>query len=540
MMRTLPIMALAVLGNGLQAQEHFQRAFGPLQTSGEYQVAGAIRHPNGAWTMRGGASGANTVLRVGPDGQDVWSRELASTQFSAFGGVNSIAGAPNNGAIVVRTDSIRIIGADISERSFDVIKMNSAGAVEWARQHTFTVPDELIVPSDGHAIAGAPGGNFYVSSGEPSRPILFRFAAGGPLSWAKELVAVHPIGHVRSLTSDDAGNCILLADGSAAFGDTDRVVVMKISPTGTIQWSFIMQPFATGRSFLPAKAIARANGHTLISGAEYGNGTAAFGVLIDLDMTGSLAWARRYAFEGDQSLTTYTADERSDGHLWLDFQEGGYGLAHLTATGEVVEAERFTYQVSGNSVGVVEWQLKLINDDHLGLVGDYFIDQSWTSDDPSCDWLWDLDAMSPELCGTDPVSITSTPLAAQDIIIAVGPTLQNTSLSSQAITVTATAAAPAPNASACAIILNTPEADNTASVRISPTLLSAGEAVQVHGAPAGTATILDAAGRLLVSVPLNGNERSTLPTDACAPGLHTVRVSDRSGRPVGTARLMVQ
>lgn len=534
-------MALAILATlcgTTKAQDHFQRAFGPLLPSGEFQVSGAIRHANGAWSMRASEPGSSSVLRIGPDGNDLWLRQLASTQFSTFGGISNLADAPANGVLVVRIDSIQALGQDLSERSFDVIKLTSSGAVEWAWQHTFTVPAQLLVPSDDHAIATAPDGSFYLDGGEPARPLLFRFTANGQLSWVKELVASHPIGHVRSLATDAAGSCILLADGSAAFGDQDRVVLMKIAPTGTVQWSFIMQPFATGRSFLPSKAIARATGHTLVSAEEYGNGTSTYGVLIDVDQTGALAWARRYAFDGDQGLTTYTADERNDGHLWLDFQEGGYGLAHLTPDGEVVLAERFTYQVSGNSIGVVEWQRKLIRDDHLGLVGDYFIDQSWTSDDPSCDWLWDLDAMDPELCGTDPVTITSTPLSPQDLIIANGPTVQAATLNSQAIIVTSTAAPAAPNTSACAIILFAPAPEATDALRIAPTVLSPGEPVRLDAAGAGLARILDASGRLVIAMPMMGGT-ATLPTDACVPGLHIVQVVNTAGRPLGTARLTV-
>lgn len=538
-MRLLPsLLFILGLGPSALAQDHFQRAFGPLLPSGEFQVAGAVRHGNGAWTMRASDPDVSSVLRIGPDGNDLWLRQLASTQFSTFGGISNLADAPANGVLVIRTDSLQVVDQDLSERSFDVIKLNSAGAVEWAWQHTFIVPQELFVPSDDHAIAAAPDGSFYVDGGEPARPLLFRFTANGQLSWVKELVATHPIGHVRSLATDAAGSCILLADGSTAFGDQDRVVLMKIAPTGTVQWSFIMQPFATGRSFLPAKAIARANGHTLISGSEYGNGTASFGMLIDLDMTGTLAWARHYAFNGDQSLNTYTADERSDGHLWLDFQEGGYGLSHLTAEGEVLEAERFTYQVSGNSVGVVEWQRKLVHQDHLGLVGDYFIDQAWTFDDPSCDWLWDLDAMDPDLCGTDPVTITSTPLSPQDIIIANGPTVQAATLSSQAIIVTSISAPAAPNTSACAIILSVQGSEATDALRIMPTVLSRGGSVRVNAAGTGLARLLDAMGRVVIEVPVQGGA-ATLPTDACAPGLHIVQVVNTTGRPVGSTRLVV-
>lgn len=531
---------LAGLCQHVCAQEYFQRAFGQPQVSDVFGSSGAIRHTNGDWSMRGGAAIVNPVLRIGPDGNDLWTRHLSSAQFSTIGGIISFADAPANSVLVVRIDSIRVIGADLSERSFDVIKLTSAGNVEWAWQHTFTVPGQLSSPGDGHPIASAPDGHFYVYGGEPARPLLFRFTPSGQLSWVKELVATHPIGHVSSLTTDAAGSCILLADGSASFGDVDQVVVMKIAPTGTVQWSSTMQPSTPGRSFLPKKAIARGNGHTLVSGEEYGNFTFNHGVLIDVDMNGAFQWARYYDFNDGEGLTTYTADERSDGHLWLDFQKGGYGLVHLTPTGEVVDAQRFTYQILGNSLGVVAWDRKLIHSDHLGLVGNYFIDQPGTWNDPRCNWLWDLDAMAPDLCGTDAVTVTSTELTQQEIVITPGPSMQNATVSSQAITVTANSAAPAPNVPACAVILAVPQLEGTVTINVHPSLVYVGEQVRIQGAPHGHARILDATGRLLATIPMNGDDAALLPTDACAPGLHLLHFTDATGRMVAATRIMVR
>lgn len=533
------LSAVLLSATCVHAQTHFQRAFGPLVTSNAFDVRYAVRHASGSWTMRASQPNPSTVLRMNADGTDTWIRKLSSPGFSTNSGIINIGAGPANSAVVVRLDTVEQLGSGQSRRSVDLVRLLEDGSLGWAWQYTYDVPEVLFVPSGGHALAMAADGGFFLDSGEPSRPLIMRFAADGTPIWIRELIADFPIGELKDMVATDDGGCVLLANGSEEFPQPERIILAKIGADGSLLWDRNYDPAAAERRFLPHSLIERMDGHLLVSAIAYGAGEPSAGVLLDLEPDGAIQWVRLYRFGEQGSLTTYSAVERSDGHIWMDFQQGGYGFTHLGSTGEVLATERFTYGIMGNTTSVVAWEEILMHEDHLGVVGGYFQDQSWTNEDPRTEWLWSLDAMDPAFCGSESVVITSYPIATTDVVEGTGLSLIDASVTGHAVAVDLETPALPEHIQACGIILDVEGPSPPQTLRIRPSVAEVGTLIVVETEGAVHTDFVDLTGRIGTEIRLAPSGTGVLSTADLWPGTWLLRSWNAQGDLIGTARIQL-
>ena len=537
--RTTSFILAAALLSGSRGQNFFQRSFGPLTDTGAFNVVDAVRHANGSWAMRTNVPGNRTILGLEPDGTNDWITRLSSPQFNANGEAQVIASGPGNGSIVVLGDTMVSISANISRRHFDLIGLGSAGNLLWSRRHYFDIPAAIYFPNYFHDVASTPTGGLYVEGGEPELPAIFKFSSSGVTEWGRSISGPGPVGNISDMIPDGNGGCYFLADGQRIYDDSSRFVIGRLNANGALAWCKSAKPAQSGRVIDPKNVILRANGHLLLLGLEYGAGEAWRGVLLELETDGDPVWMRKYAYMGGETMDLYSVRERSDGRLWMDFQSAGYGFILLNADGSVDHAQRFTYQQTGGSVGVVAWSQTLMYNDELGVVGAYFIDHPGQPD-PRTEWLWNLDAMAPDFCGTDTVTVEAFDTELDDLVYASGFSVSVCNVGDVALTVQTSTVDLPPSLSSCSIILGTPEAEVPSASWIGPTLLSAGKPVTVRANGLSTVQVFDLTGRTVASAKALGPDQLYIRTDGWSSGIHMVRACDERGQILGVGRVVVE
>lgn len=531
-------MAAALL-SGSRAQNFFQRSFGPLTDTGAFNVVDAVRHANGSWAMRTNVPGDRTILGLEPDGTNDWITRLSSPQFNANGEAQVIASGPGNGSIVVLSDTMQSISANVSRRHFDLIGLGSAGNLLWSTRHYFDIPAAIYLPNYFHDVASTPTGGLYMDGGEPELPTIFKFSSSGVTEWGRSINGPSPVGNISDMIPDGNGGCYFLANGQRIYDDSSRFVIGRMTANGTLAWCKTAKPELSGREIAPRNLILRANGHLLVLGVEYGAGEAWRGILLEMEADGDPVWMKKYAYVGGETMDLYSVRERSDGRLWMDFQTQGYGFILLDDDGAVDHADRFILQVNGGGIGVVAWGQTLMHDDELGVVGAYFIDYPGQPD-PRTEWLWNLDAMAPDFCGADTVTVEAFDTELDDLVYASGFSVSVCNVGDVALTVQTSTVDLPPSLSSCSIILGTPEAEVPAALWIAPTLLSAGVPVTVRADGLSTVHVFDLTGRMIVSAKGLGHDQLHIRTSGWSSGIHMLRACDERGGILGVGRVMVE
>jgi len=525
-------LSFPILGQG------FQVTFGPQLTNGEYQCGRFDVQQDGSISAAGYVDGTSMLLRMNTSGSPASAWRLTATGMGPRL-ITEVSGSTNNSTIVVLRDTITSNGPGSSRRYFSIARVSSSGSALWSTRHYIDVPADLIVPSDRNHLEAAPDGGFFLNTGEPSRPTLMKCGPSGTVLWVRELISTDGAGRFRSLVADADGGCFFLA-GDQPYPDTSTVVVGHFTADGVLDMERVVRPSAQGRYLIPSHLIVRQNGHLLVTCTEVGGGQPGKDILLEMGMDGGMTGGWSCAHSSGNSLNMYRALERSDGHLFVDLQYGGYGFAELDANGAVVRTDRFPYQPMGNALGVVEWQQTMMRDDHLIVAGDYFIDEYDTGNDPSTDLLWDLNAFDPGFCGTDNVDIDVQQLILDDLISASDFTASPASIGSASITVTSSTAALPQVLPFCGLWIGTEETQSNTGPIVRPTLLSEGSPFSVSTPGRSMVEVLDTRGRLMHRANLNDGAITEIATNGWSKGTYCVRTTGQDDAASHTVRIVIE
>lgn len=537
--RIATFTVVATLVTASHGQNFFQRSFGPLTDTGAFNVVDAVRHANGSWVMRTNVPGDRTILGLEPDGTNDWITRLSSPQFNANGEAQVIASGPGNGSIVVLGDTMVSVSANVSRRHFDLVGLGSAGNLLWSTRHYFDIPAAIYLPNYFHDVASTPTGGLYVDGGEPELPAIFKFNSNGVTEWGRALSGPTPVGNISDMIPDGNGGCYFLADGQRIYDDSSRFVIGRLNANGTLAWCKTAKPAQSGRVIDPKNVILRANGHLLLLGLEYGAGEAWDGILLEMNSDGGPVWMRTYSAQDGGSMDLYSVRERSDGRLWMDFQDSGYGFILLNSDGTIDHADRFMYQPVGGGYGVVAWSQTLMYNDELGVVGAYFIDYEWQPD-PRTEWLWNLDAMDPDFCGMEPVTVASFDAQLNELVFEQGFSVSVLNVGDVALSVQTSTVDLPPSLSSCSIILGSPEVQAQPMLLIAPNVLSEGMMFTVQADGLYQVQVFDLTGRAVVSAVTPGHDQLRIGTSGWSTGIHTVRAYDERGGILGVGRVVVE
>jgi hypothetical protein len=188
---------MSISGDGSVAWER------RIITSDYVSVDALVAGDDGLVAMGGqayvGATGVDAwVAALDSTGAEIWSRSLGS---ASIDGIDDLASTPGGGWVALgHTD-----GYGAGDLDVWVVKLDSAGQIEWQKTYGSTGPDS------GTTVAVRAGGGYSFAGLLDGTPWLAALTADGSVEWERTYVpdgTVGSVGSVRSLGTDDGGHLV--------------------------------------------------------------------------------------------------------------------------------------------------------------------------------------------------------------------------------------------------------------------------------------------------------------------------------------------
>ncbi len=273
-----------------------------------------------------GAGGEDfLVIKLAEDGSLGWKKTLGGSSWDTAYAVQQTS---DSGYIVAGRTASSGMGAGDAL----IVKLYLSGVVQWQRTFGGTLYDEA------YAISETTDGGFIVtgktnSSGSGSYSFdlfVLKISSAGSLQWQKIYGGVHSDeGRAIEQTSD--GGYILCGISHTSDSNSDEIIVLKLSSTGTIQWQ---KSFGETYTFLRddgAYSLEQtSDGGFLIVGELYFSAEEI--VAIKLTGAGALQWIKKIDLPNSiaysvQQLSTggyvLTGKMRSDSSVIAQLTSGG-------------------------------------------------------------------------------------------------------------------------------------------------------------------------------------------------------------------------
>ncbi len=255
-----------------------------------------VQTPDGGFAISGeaesfGLAGDFFLLKLNSDGTVQWVR--------CYGGASSdpcfsmIKTSDNGFAMTGRTSSFGAGNGDAL-----VLKISSAGALEWARTYGGSAYDFawcITQTTDGgYALTGTTQ-----SSGAGGYDIFaIKLSSAGAVDWARTFGGTNEEMGYSIIQTSDGGYAISGYTFSFAPGGNTDLIVIKLDASGNTLWA---RTFGGG-GLEDAWGLVEAGDGGIVVGGE--TGTSAYGaggidfMVIKLNSDGSTAWIRTYGGTG--------------------------------------------------------------------------------------------------------------------------------------------------------------------------------------------------------------------------------------------------
>jgi uncharacterized delta-60 repeat protein len=247
------------------------------QTSdGGYILAGYTQ------TVGVGYSGC-LVIKLNSTGAAQWARTFFTSGIeNAF----SIQQTSDNGYIVAG-----YTGPLFTPDDFFVLKLSSAGALQWAKTYGGSgtdIPWDIQQTSDnGYIVAG-----YTESYGAGNRDFLvLKLNSAGAVQWAKTYGG-SGYDHLYSIQQTSDGGYIL-AGFTLSYGvGSGDMLVLKLSSAGDVQWA---KAYGGSGADFPYSIQQTSDSGYIVAGITLSYGQGSYDVLVlKLSSAGDLAWARTF------------------------------------------------------------------------------------------------------------------------------------------------------------------------------------------------------------------------------------------------------
>jgi hypothetical protein len=223
-------------------------------------------------------------LKLDADGSISWQRRYSSTP-NAVGG-RAMKAASDGGWILGGGQFLSSVGWEVV-----LVKINSAGAIQWQKRYGAADYDELIgidQTEDGGYVLAVRSNDF--SAGEMDYMVV-RVDSVGALQWAKTYGGADydEIKAVRA--APDGGYYVVGRTESFGLGGSD-VWLLKLSSSGAVLWQ---KTYGASGSDQGTDVYLTPDGNLLVSGmtSSYGTGVGDVWAL-SLDASGNILWQKTF------------------------------------------------------------------------------------------------------------------------------------------------------------------------------------------------------------------------------------------------------
>ena len=296
-------------------------AYAIQQTSdGGYIVAGMT-------ASFGDEEGETWLIKIGPGGNIQWQKTYKQ---------NSLYEAH---AVVQTYD-----GGYIAAGPRNLLKLDPDGEVEWQKslrkkEYEYVVVYSVQQTSDGGYIAG---GEFRYEEGNRERDAwILKLAQDGTKEWDKTY-GENDLDQANSiLQTNDGGFAVAGQKDARGWGESGRVWILKLHPSGEIQW----QKIYLGDKEDYARSIQQTNdGGYIVAGStsSFGAGSSDIWIL-KIDLEGSIEWQKSIGGEGQDFARSVRQTT-----------DGGYIVAGTTHSFGLGDGDMWVLKLDAS--GDVKWQ----------------------------------------------------------------------------------------------------------------------------------------------------------------------------------------
>jgi len=318
-------------------RQSWARTYGEILNGGAYSIQ---QTDDGGYIV----AGYETSL-LGPTGYDFWILKLSSSGHTewqrAYGGngpdmARSIQQTIDGGYVIAGY----ISPSTLAERGFCVLKLDSAGDIEWQRAcggNDEDWPTSIQQTSDGGYIVAGITTSF--GAGDYDYWIL-KLSASGDIEWQKAYGGSSFDSATSTQQTSDGGYIVAGYTSSFGTGGSD-IWILKLTQLGDIEWQKTYG--GVGSEWTTSIQLTTEGGY-IVSGytSSFDNGTGDIWIL-KLFPSGDIDWQRVY--KGNSSDGAHSVQQTVD---------GGYIVAGFTESFGVGRRDVWVLKLS--SSGNVEWE----------------------------------------------------------------------------------------------------------------------------------------------------------------------------------------
>ena len=327
-----------------------------IASNGDYLITGLTESSNNDFTYNQGQADF-FIMRLNPNGTVLWQKTFGGSNFDF---AQNVVETTEGGFVIGGTSasSNGDLTANNGNYDFWIVKINSAGVIQWQKNYGGTNDDslyEIIKTSDGGFIMT---GDTYSSSlpnyHGNSDVLVIKLNSQGDLLWQKCF---------GGSGSDSGSSIIETSDGNFLIGASSQSTnydvtgnhggffdfwVFKITPSGTIIWQkalggssgdqLTQVSQATDGNYLACGASESTDGDLTIN-----NGGRDFWV-VKLSTSGTLLWQKTMGLGGNEIANTI-----------IQTNDGGYLVAGQTANPGLTTSDLWVIKLSNESLNTNEW-----------------------------------------------------------------------------------------------------------------------------------------------------------------------------------------
>ncbi|MCX6281192.1 MAG: T9SS type A sorting domain-containing protein [Bacteroidetes bacterium] len=290
-------------------QSMFTRVFYDDTAFRSVQVFGAVRTPDLNYLFGGYKDWRPSVIKMDQAGNIIWSKSYSDSTGNIF------CLTPTNDSGFLLAGNVTNFNGNQSELLF--LKINQDGNMVWFKiVYMGNAASAFFISqtSDHGFIAG---GNFEDSSPPYQKSFVMKLDSAGNLGWCKAFSSPTYNNATYAAVELSDGNFIVTGSVGNGSGYSSNLLLMKLSPAGSIIWS--------KRQYLASNYLSEGNDLKLLPDGIlcYFTDENSQMALMKIDTAGTVLWSRAVGYEGSYAYS------RPNGKM-CPTTDGGYLLMNAS------------------------------------------------------------------------------------------------------------------------------------------------------------------------------------------------------------------
>ena len=478
------------------------------------------------------------LMKLDAAGDPLWAKSYPIGVNDTAWALYEMVATQDGGALLVQ--KVYTTGTGPEDHHAVLTRIAGNGNIAWSKHYRTNVGLENIGVQP-RLVAHANGEFTFAFVGDQSGSsnLITRLAANGQVQWSRIQSPFQITWDMRHELLPSLDNSLTIVSHTG-YGYEGMIAVTRIDEFGSFTWGTTVQMTNVEWEYSEATALVTNTGAVYVGGTQdYVVGPISFGFMTRFDPVGQLDWYRLYGQSFNSTSIGRPGRELGNGVLQFGIRGREYFAPDGTHLGRGTR-EFPVWSAGGNEYSLEDERLNSNSNDLL-------ISGNFRKRDELFNYTWYTPTVGHVPWNTTECAwVADTSYALADTLVPVAFLSIGTTAVVQPVGIlvsdTSTHAEPEafdPFFNFCTLVgLEENNAHNQPMLEVFPSLVTAGEAVNIRSSSAAEVTILDARGRIVWRGRINA-DLNAIPTNGLAPGLHVVQAVDQRGE-VCAVRFVVE